>query len=244
MELNIYGEDSRAWIKLDPRVKLLIFLSCGFVSFGCTDPVMLIMHTAFLCAMVFLCGKRWVGLIGLAVYLFCMLLRWQVMSSPAGAPVVLAIVNGILLLATFGFPMILSLILLVQTTKTNQLLCALEKMHLPAAIIIPLAVLFRFIPTVIDEWQGIRQAMAFRGISLEPAALLRHPVKTIEYILIPLLFSCVQVIEEMASATLARGLDSEKKRTSYENVQFGLVDLFITAVLMAVTFYALAAGKG
>ena len=73
--------------------------------------------------------KADIGLIGLAVYLFCMLLRWQVMSSPAGAPVVLAIVNGILLLATFGFPMILSLILLVQTTKTNQLLCALEKMR-------------------------------------------------------------------------------------------------------------------
>ena len=100
-------------------------------------------------------------------------------------------------------------------------------------IVIPLAVMFRFIPTVQDEWNGVRKAMAFRGISMTPGAIFRHPFQTIEYILVPLLFSSVGVMEELAAASLARGMDSERARTSFEEVKLRGADFIAIAFFLA-----------
>ena len=100
-------------------------------------------------------------------------------------------------------------------------MAAFRAMHLPLKVIIPVAVIIRFIPSVSDEWSGIRKAMVFRGISLEPSDIIKSPFKIVEYVLIPLLFSCIAVMEEMAAAALARGIESEGKRSSFERVKLG-----------------------
>jgi len=85
--------------------------------------------------------------------------------------------------------------------------------------------------------------MAFRGISLEPGAVLRAPFKTIEYILIPLLFSCISVMDELASASLARGLDAERKRTAYETVKLRFSDYIIMLLFVGIVIYAAIGGR-
>ena len=85
--------------------------------------------------------------------------------------------------------------------------------------------------------------MAFRNISLDADAIVRAPIKTVEYILIPLLFSCIAVIEEMTAAALARGLDSERRRTSSEVVRMTAPDYIVLAGLIAVVSFALYFGK-
>ena len=100
--------------------------------------------------------------------------------------------------------------------------------------------LFRFIPTVQDEWSGVRKAMAFRGISMTPGAIIRHPLLTIEYILVPLLFSSVGVMEELAAASLARGMDSTRKRSAFELVQLRGADLIAISLFIIVAAWILA----
>ena len=85
--------------------------------------------------------------------------------------------------------------------------------------------------------------MAFRGISLEPGAIVRAPLKTIEYILIPLLFSCISVMDELASASLARGLDAKRKRTSYEEVKLRVIDYIVMSVFLIIDVYVIIYGR-
>lgn len=47
----------------------------------------------------------------------------------------------------------------------DDLTVAMQRMHLPQAVTIPLVVMFRYIPTLGIEYRQIKNAMAIRGIS-------------------------------------------------------------------------------
>lgn len=243
MDFEIYGDDSGAVLKLDPRVKILIFFAGSAVVLNSFRLTPQYLYGAFLCAILALCGKKMDGLKFFCLWTFLIFFRICVTSSGKGHPIFVSLATGVVALILFSMPILLSLSLLLRTTRINHLLSALQAMHMPAFVIIPFAVLLRFIPTVQDEWNGIRKAMAFRNISLEPGAIVRAPMKTVEYILIPLLFSCVAVIEEMTATALARGLDSEKKRTSYETVRMTAADYIVITLLIGIVIFAMIFGK-
>ena len=102
----------------------------------------------------------------------------------------------------------------VSTTEINVMIASLEKISVPQVIIIPLAVLVRFFPTVKEEWNHIRTAMRMRNIGTGAGQILLHPIKAMEYMIVPLLFSTVKIGEELAAAALARGLGMHNKRTN------------------------------
>lgn len=243
MEFNIYGDNSGAVLRLDPRIKLLIFLSGSVVALNCYRLTPQLVYGAFLCAVLALCGKKIDGLKIFCIWTFFAFLRICITLSGKGHPLLIGLVQGLSTLVMFSLPILISLMLLIQTTRINHLLAALQSMKMPSFVMIPLAVLLRFIPTVQDEWNGIQKAMAFRNISLDADAILRAPTKTVEYILIPLLFSCIAVIEEMTAAALARGLDSERRRTSSAVVRMTSPDYIVLAGLIAVVSFALYFGK-
>lgn len=54
----------------------------------------------------------------------------------------------------------------VTTTTVSEFVAAMERMHMPKQIVIPLSVMFRFFPTVGEEASSISDAMRMRGISL------------------------------------------------------------------------------
>ena len=124
-------------------------------------------------------------------------------------------------------PVIMAFILVFRTTKISEFLSAFQKIKVPALVTIPFAVMFRFIPTVHEEWTGIRQAMAFRGIGLTPFKLIFHPIITAEHMLVPLLSSCVGIMDELVAASLVRGLDSDKKRNCYLTIKMGVIDYIV-----------------
>lgn len=54
----------------------------------------------------------------------------------------------------------------VRTTTVSEFVAAMKKLHLPEQIIIPMSVIFRFFPTVVEEYNAIGDAMKMRGIRL------------------------------------------------------------------------------
>ncbi len=224
---DLYGDDSGALLMLDPRTKLAILVMTGFASmYAFGDRSVLTMGGA-LCALVALCGKPSFALKALAGMAAVVWLRYWMVSSGTGAEGIVMILATIVSVALFVLPFMLALALLVQTTRISHLIAALQAMHLPLAVIIPLAVLIRFIPAVQDEWTGIRKAMAFRGIHVDLAAVVKAPFRTVEYVLVPLLFSTISMMDELASASLARGLDSDRARTSLEEVGMDVIDYVV-----------------
>lgn len=49
-------------------------------------------------------------------------------------------------------------------------------------------------------------------------------------------------MDELASASLARGLDAERKRTSYETVKMRFPDYIIILLFVGIAFYAAVGG--
>lgn len=236
MDFELYGDDSGALIRFDPRTKLLVFFVSCLLSLSVHSTLPILTLCTLQCAMLALNGKRFLAVKCLASLLVVLFIRHCIETSERqDAEAVTSLCMGLISLFIFFFPIFISFILLVRTTRVSQFLSAFQAMHLPMTIVIPLAVMFRFIPTVQDEWNGVRKAMAFRGISMTPGAILRHPFQTIEYILVPLLFSSVGVMEELAAASLARGMDSEQARTSFEEVKLRGADF------IAITFFLAAA---
>ena len=53
---------------------------------------------------------------------------------------------------------------MVTTTTVSEFVAAMERLHLPQQITIPMSVMFRFFPTVAEEWSAIGDAMRIRGV--------------------------------------------------------------------------------
>ncbi len=242
MDLTLYGDDSKGLIKLDPRTKMLMILSSGVLSFFSYNDVPLFVFCTVLCALLALCGKPWTALKGYLAFIVALYLRFCISGRASASPFLEVISQVLITVLLYCLPVVLSFILLTGTTRISQFISAFQAMHLPMKVIIPVAVFFRFIPTVQEEWTGIRKAMAFRGISVGLGSIFRHPMRTVEYVLIPMLFSSISVMEELASAALARGMDMDVKRSSYQSVRLGPADYIAGGIILAVTIYVMSSG--
>ena len=110
---------------------------------------------------------------------------------------------------------------LVSTTTVSEFVAAMERMHVPEKIVIPMSVVFRFFPTVTEEYAAIRDAMKMRGITT-----FRSPMKMLEYRVVPLMISIAKIGEELSAAALTRGLGAPQKRTNICKIGFGPLDIF------------------
>lgn len=234
---DLYGDDSRGVLKLDPRTKLLLFLASSVVSLNLYGITSMVVFSLLLCLLLALCGRPGTALKAFLAFAAVAYFRACLETQGTGHPGVVMVCLALATIFMFMFPVLISLIMLVQTTRISQFLAAFEAMHLPAAVTIPVAVLFRFIPAVQDEWNGIRKAMAFRGIRIDAQSVVRQPFKTIEYMLVPLLFSSINVMEELAAAAEARGLDADHARSSYEDVRLGVADYVVIALFGGIALY-------
>lgn len=129
----------------------------------------------------------------------------------------------------------------LTTTRVNEFGAAMAKMHVSQKIIIPLSVMFRLFPTVKEESASISAAMRMRKLGAR--YFWRRPVEVLEYRLVPLLMSVVNIGEDLSASALTRCLGKEKTRTSISPGGFGRLDvvLFLTGGLL-ILGYILAAG--
>lgn len=122
------------------------------------------------------------------------------------------------------------------TTPVAEWLALLKSWRMPKALIILVAVMGRFGPTLGQDYRKIRQAMAFRGISTSFWGLLKSPLKSFEYILIPLLMNATQVAEDLTLSALTKGISLPGRQTSRVQLQLGFGDYLYMAVLVVIFF--------
>lgn len=215
--------------RVDPRVKLALFLvACVFVM-NCTQVLFCMLFGGFITLLLLLNGEWIAGISSFTLYTL-MVFGFGYVRKYIHGPFSM-LVFGVMGLMRIMLPIFMSFRLVVKTTTVSEFMSAFQRMRLSSKFIIPFAVMFRFVPTVKETWYHIRNAMAFRGISLSPFGILKNPVKALEYILLPLLFSATGVMDELAAASLARGLDSDQKRSSLKKVEMRIPDyLFILIV--------------
>lgn len=126
---------------------------------------------------------------------------------------------------------------LVNTTTVSEFMAAMERMRLPQKLSIPLSVVFRFFPTVGEEYGAIGDAMRMRGVRFGGG----KPSKMLEYRIVPLMVSCVKIGDELSAAALTRGLGAPNRRTNICRIGFGLWDALAMAVCAASMILFLSA---
>ena len=117
---------------------------------------------------------------------------------------------------------------ILTKTEVSEFVAVMWKLRLPQTAIIPLSVVFRYFPTIKEEWASIRAAMKMRGIHV-----------SLEHIMVPLLMSAVNVSEELSAAALCRGLDSPEPHTSLVQVRFRFSDVLVWCITRALAIAAI-----
>ena len=130
----------------------------------------------------------------------------------------------------------------ITTTRVNEFVLAMHKMHVSEKVIIPLSVMFRFFPTVGEESSAISDAMRMRKLGLR--YFWKRPVEVIEYRMVPLMMSVVNIGEELSASALTRCLGKDKARTSISDGGFGPLDiiLFIVCLSLIAAYFLLRGG--
>ena len=121
---------------------------------------------------------------------------------------------------------------LISTTSVSEFISAMEKIYMPQAIIVPMSVMFRMFPTISTEWKSIYRAMNMREIRIGTVGLN----KILEYQLIPMISSTVQIGEELSASALLRGLGSPIKRTNICQIGFKIQDWLFLIFSLTVIF--------
>lgn len=217
---------------LDPRTKLLLlaFVSVFVLGNAGGDAAAEFRVALNYLPLLLLFGaKRW-GAVLFAVifYTLSYLLSIYVMPHCSGF-------LNFLLLAMCGIvlrflPGILTGMFVVSTTTVSEFVAAMERMHVSQKITIPLAVMFRFFPTVVEEAGSINKAMSMRDIKFGGTKALQM----MEYRLIPMMTCSVKIGQELSAASLTRGLGGPNKRTNICKIGFGWCDV--------ITFICLGGG--
>lgn len=212
---------------LDPRCKLLILILIGFVSyFLMGDIAGLSLMITFALFISTGSGIKWaVKMLIFYVALAYLNVLFRYVSVP-GLSIIMS-VFGVTVLKMI--PIIMMGRWVILTTQMDDLMVSLQRMKLPQSVIIPLVVMFRYLPTLGIEYCIIRNAMGIRGICDTVWKKILHPVTTMEYILIPLLMRCLKVTDELAASGTTRGLELEAKRYAINLVAFSVKDYVVVS---------------
>ena len=224
-------------IHIDPRTKFFLLFVIGAVIFIDTSKMREIIIFSALSGIMLLEQQYRTTLNYSLMFSVMMLIDAYVAPYLTGA--LGALILTMVRIPRLLMPLFLCSIILIRTTTVSEFIAAFRKMHITDKLIIPFSVMFRFIPTVKEEWHSISNAMRFRGIGVSAGNILTHPLITLEYVMVPLLMSTATISGELAAASLSRGLDTEGKRSCITVVRLGAVDYSIILALIALLILTL-----
>lgn len=215
--------------RIDPRAKLYLLVLANLMLFFHVGTAAEAVSTSLFLLLFFLSGRVRSGLRLSVIYFGLLALElWVVPRAGEG------ILTNFLSLLSVGIRMMLPCIITgayaFSTTTMGELTSALRRMHIPESIIIPCAVVVRFFPTVREDYHQIRDAMALRGIAEGKLALLRHPMQSLEYILMPLLMNGNNVAQDLSVAALTKGIGLPGQHTSMTELHLTMWDFFYPAL--------------
>ena len=131
---------------------------------------------------------------------------------------------------------------MIATTRVGEMACALQWLHVPKHGVIAVCVALRNFPTLSQEFASVMDALRVRGMPLTMASVARHPMRTLERVLVPVMSRLAIVADELSNAAMARGMDSACRRTSYYRLRMNAMDWFLLAAFAALAAYLLYSG--
>lgn len=224
-------QSSRGLITLDPRTKLLLLLVIGT---ACTigHQGLILVVKPYLVAVPFILlalnGRIYEVLKIACIYLFAA--YWESLLffiPPTGF--IRDIIRLIMAVIYSFMPSVVMGWYAVSTTRVSEFTAAMQSLHISQKIIIPFVVMFRFFPTIAEEYRAIQDAMRIRRISIK-----RGLVAMLEYRMVPLMISVVKIGDDLSAAAATRALGGTGRRTNMCRLHFHILDAVLCCGALAV----------
>lgn len=212
---------------IDPRTKISILVIISFMVFN--DVPLYISGILVLIPAIclFFSDNKKIALIYILVYVIAKYIQVYLLPTATGIVAILLIMFSYT--ATRMLPILMMGYYTVKTTKVSEFITSMEKSHIPKEVSIPLSVIFRYIPSVLEEIKSITNAMRMRGFGLTLKSF-KNPLKLIEFYMIPILVSAVKTADELSAASLTRGLSNPNGRTHLVDVKLNKMDYLLLAI--------------
>ena len=237
MDIGLQITTTKKGLKIDPRSKIMILIAVGIIMMsGKLTGVEYILRIicTFVPFVLLLSVKQIKTAFGYLFILLCVELceGFIVPKTHGVMNLVIMIICGII--SRFG-PSYLCGWYVVKSTSVSEFVTAMDKMHFPKIITIPMSVMFRYFPTLKEDYSSIHDAMKMRGVG----KTVKNPFVIIEYILVPIMMSTVQIANDLSAASLTKGLGATKNRTHVCDVKIKAFDVILITALtsMLVIFF-------
>ncbi len=222
---------------LDPRTKLFVMITLVVFALGGTGSDIAAVRygttaVSILPLILLMTAKQYkkAAVFGL---LYASIKSAEVFLVPHITGAALSIIGLCCLIFVRLMPELIMGAYMLSSTTVSEFIAAMHRMHIPQQITIPLSVMFRFFPTVLEEFTAINTAMKMRDIRIGG----RNAGKFIEYRLVPLMVCSVNIGSELSAAALTRGLGTKVKRTNICKIGFHIQDIIV--LLLTILPYVL-----
>lgn len=209
--------------RIDPRTKLLYWLTAMTVVSSASNPLVYAVSAAVFAMMLF-DGFAALSLCGAGIFSLLLLLD---KLFPDTVMSFLAVYFPRLLSAGMVFWT------LIGRDEASRTVAALRKCHIPERIIMICSVVFRFFPTLSEDMKLMNRSIETRGAFSSALQKLKAFPEYIEIHTVPMALRVIRIAEALSASAETRGIDLKRKRSSYISVHFRVWDILFTAILIA-----------
>lgn len=218
---------------LDPRTKFFLIIVIGFMMFYLSE----ISYMVFILLLfIFLSINDGIFKESFKMFLiFAFLLLIDYLSIFIGNIGLNIAVSTALYLIERFFVFGMMGFYIFKTTKLSKFIIALENFNIPQTIILPFSVMIRFLPTIFEEYNYLKDSMKIRGITSSFKMIIKKPLDYMEYFLVPILIRSFKIADELSAYAMLRGLDSGKTKTMLYDLKFTKFDYLLIFVIIIST---------
>ena len=231
--MNIHYTTVRGGLcKFDPRTKIILLAITVIAATMAPSLQHVWVLVSFIALFGCICGKIRRSLYHLIIFALFYMLTLYVLSLETGTVYTMFVAWMGLFYKVYPCAMLAGIIL--STTSVNEFLTAMSKAHISKGIYIPLAVMLRYIPTIREDWHYIKDGMRLRDVSLSFKGFICHPGMTIECLYVPLLMTASKTADELAIASVTRGIENPHSRTCLNQIKFRIQDILVILCFLIV----------
>lgn len=232
----------RTFFSLDPRTTVLFLLVVNVVVLSITNLLVTVIGFIFTVLMLITARNR-KFLIGYVIFfLTCHALYLVVLPAFPNMAVTI-IATFAYFLAKYSVALATG-VYFVTTTNAGEFVAAMKRMRIPDFLVVPIAVMFRFFPAVYEEFWAVVNAMKLRQIYRSGWEAFLHPIKTTEYVIVPLLTSVINIGEDLSASAMVRGLGAPARKTTIVPLGFRPFDALVALATIAYAVVAILVKAG
>ena len=243
MPLFLYIDRSTFMHRLNPIVKVLGMLCFFVAAFVSEQPAVLLPITAGIAILIVLAGAtpnvRRLRLLFTLVFVMTFII-WSLFYR-GGAPLVAFgpfSISAAGLRFALGMAIKLATFLAVgtlflSTTKIEEFAYALTRIGMPYKLGFAMTLAFRLVPVFLDAALTVVQAQRCRGFNFDEGNFVQRTRRYVP-VIVPVFMGALRRADGMAMALEARGFQSSRTRTTFEQFAFRRSDGVALGVAIAV----------